>query len=173
MKVKLLMAAVVAAVMALASCGDSEEEDDLIIDWSPIEVRFYVVDDDAKTNYVNENFNDIIYTTTLSYKGKTYSVEKKTLSKDYMPIFYGLRIDSTDLNNLCFYFGELDGGDNYDDDFVIKFADGTSDVIHFRRVHKGGLNVDDSWTLNGESNSGRVFYLNRQEKDGKLAKIEE
>jgi len=141
--------------------------DDMIIDWYPIEVEFFVENLDESVNYVNGNFNDIIHTTTLTYKGETYSVEDKKLSKDYMPFFEGLVIDSIDTQKKYFRFGELDGSDNFDDDFVINFADGTSDVIHFKRVHKGGLNVDDSWTLNGEAHSGRFFYLKHEFADDK------
>jgi hypothetical protein len=178
MKLKFFLAALTAAAMLISSCGDDDEKDDpigvvpddldfMIIDWYPIEVEFFVENLDESVNYVNGNFNDIIHTTTLTYKGETYSVEDKKLSKDYMPIFEGLVIDSIDTQKKFFRFGELSGSANYDDDFVINFADGTSDVIHFKRVHKGGLNVDDSWTLNGEAHSGRFFYLKHEFADDK------
>ncbi len=163
MKHKFFLAALTAAAMLLPSCGDDDEKDDhyngMMTDWYPIEVKFFVENLDESVNYVNDNFNDIIHSTTLTYQGKTYSVEGQKISKTYMPFFKGLVIDSTDTQKKFFRFGELSGSANYDDDFVINFTDGTSDVIHFKRVHKGGLDVDDSWTLNGEAHSDGFFYL--------------
>ena len=171
-----------------ASCGDDEDNDNkatrngnddnaeiiegdgMIIDWSPIILRFHVVDPKHQTNFVAENYDDIIHTTTLTYKGKTYSVEKK-ISKDYMPFFHGLCIESSAVDQPYFYFGELDGSDNFDDDFVITFADGSTETIHFKRVHKGGLNVDDTWSLNGEEHNGGSFVIYREKQDdGSIAK---
>lgn len=153
--------------LMFASC---DNEDDLMIDWNPIEVKFFVVSYGLHTNYVENNFNDIIHTTTLTYQGKTYSI-KKSLSKDYMPDFKGLCIDSTAISQPYFYFGELDGSKDYDDDFVIDFADGSKDVIHFKRKHKGGTKVKDTWTLNGKEHDGNPFILYRQEQDGKLVNL--
>ena len=175
--------------LMLASCGDDDEKEDgndevvksgnndeiiddggMIIDWSPIILRFHVVNPNHKTNFVSENYNDIIHTTTLTYKGKTYSVAKK-ISKAYMPFFDGLCIDSSAVDQPFFYFGELDGSYNFDDDFVITFADGSTETIHFKRVHKGGLNVDDTWSLNGEKHNGGSFIIYREKQDdGSLAK---
>lgn len=160
-----------------ASCGDDDKEDDeiiegngLIIDWYPITLQIHVIDPKRQINFVSDNYNDIIHTTTLTYKGKTYSVEKK-ISKAYMPFFEGLTIDSSAVDQPFFYFGELDGAEDFDDDFVITFADGSSETIHFKRVHKGGLKVDDTWTLNGEKHNGGSFIIYREKQaDGTLAK---
>ena len=169
---KILFAMFTALSLMFASCGDDDEEkeDDLIIDWSPIKVKFFVVSYGQQINYVANNFNDIIHTTTLTYRGKTYSIEK-SLSKFYAPNFQGLHIDSTAVWQPFFCFGELDGSNDYDDDFVIDFADGSKDVIHFTRKHMGGLKVKDTWTLNGKERNGDSFILYRQEQDGKLVSL--
>ena len=170
MKLKSFLATLTAAVMLMSSCGDDDEKDapiGMVTDWAPIIINFSVENLDGSVNYVNDNFNDIIHTTTLTYKDKTYSVEENKLSKTYMPFFDGLIIVSTDTQEKYFRFGELDGSEDFDDDFVINFADGSSDVIHFKRVHKGGLNVDDSWTLNGKASSDRIFCLKHEFADGK------
>ena len=168
MKKKFLVLASAISLM-FAAC-DKGKDDNLIVDWSPIELRFFVVDYGQRTNYVADNYNDIIHTTTLTYKGKTYSVGQ-TLSKDYMPHFQGLYVDSTALEKPFFCFGELDGAENYDDDFIITFADGTSDVVHFKRVHKGDTEVKDTWILNGKERSRGEFILYRQEDNGKLINL--
>lgn len=167
---KKVLFAVLAALL-LVSCKDDEENGGLIVDWNPIEVKFYVADYGLRTNYVSLNYNDMIYTTTLTYRGKTYSVEK-SLTKDYMPTFKGLHVDSSAINQPYFCFGELDGADNYDDDFIITFADGSTDTIHFKRVHKRDLNVEDSWTLNGKKRDGDYIILYRQkQEDGSLVNL--
>ena len=89
-----------------------------------------------------------------------------------MPTFKGLHVDSSAINQPYFCFGELDGADNYDDDFIITFADGSTDTIHFKRVHKSGLNVEDSWTLNGKKRDGNYIILYRQQQeDGSLVNL--
>ncbi|MBQ3657569.1 MAG: hypothetical protein II956_12085 [Bacteroidales bacterium] len=156
--------------LMFSACDKGEDDNNLIVDWSPIELRFFVVDYGQRTNYVADNYNDIIHTTTLTYRGKTYSVGQ-TLSKYYMPDFKGFYVDSTALEKPFFCFGELDGAENYDDDFIITFADGTSDTVHFKRVHKGVKDVKDTWILNGKERSRGEFILYRQEQDGKLINL--
>lgn len=170
MKIKTLMAAIAASLLILSSCNKNEEDDDLIVDWNPIELKFFVVEYGLKTNYVADNYNDIIHTTTLTYQGKTYKVER-SLSKDYMPHFKGLYVDSSAIDKPYFCFGELDGADNYDDDFIINFADGSADTVHFKRVHKGALDVKDTWILNGNEQQNGEFILRRECQDGKLVKL--
>ena len=80
MKIKTLMAAIAASLLIFSSCNKNEEDDDPIVDWSPIKLKFFVVEYGLKTNYVADNYNDIIHTTSLTYKGKTYKVEQ-SLSK--------------------------------------------------------------------------------------------
>ncbi len=77
-----------------------------------------------------DNYNDIIHTTSLTYKGKTYKVEQSLL-KAYMPHFKGLFVDSSAIDRSYFCFGELDGADNFDDDFIINFEDGSADTVDF------------------------------------------
>lgn len=168
MKIKTLMASLAASLLFVASCRNNNEED-IVVDWAAINIKFYVVDYGLKTNYVADNFNDIIYTTSLTYQDKTYKVER-SLTKDYMPHFKGLYVDSSAIEKPYFCFGELDGAKNYDNDFIINFADGSADTIHFKRVHKGELNVNDTWTLNGKEHSNNEFILYRSCKDGKLIK---
>lgn len=168
---KVFFAAFAALSMMFASCNDDNGGDDLIIDWSPINVKFYVADYGLHTNYVSINYNDIIHTTSLNYQGKTYSVEK-SLSKYYMPHFKGLHIDSSAINQPYFCFGQLDGAENYDDDFIITFADGTTDTIHFKRVHQGGTKVSDTWLHNGKECDGNYIILYRQQQeDGSLVNL--
>ena len=189
---KLLFAMIASLSLILASCNDDDDKNDdkkatgidnnseddrdphdfndMVIDYAPIIIRFHVVDPTHQTNFVSDNYNDIIHTTTLTYQGKTYSVENK-ISKYYMPFFDGLTFDSSAVDQPFFSFGELDGGDNFDDDFVITFADGSTETIHFKRVHKGGLSIDDTWTLNGEKCYGGSFIIYREKQDdGSIAK---
>lgn len=170
MKIKTLMAAITASLLIFSSCNKNEEDDDLIVDWSPIKLKFFVVEYGLKTNYVADNYNDIIHTTSLTYQGKTYKVER-SLSKDYMPHFKGLYVDSSAIERPYLCFGELDGAKNYDDDFIINFSDGSADTVHFKRVHKGELDVRDTWILNGNEQTNCEFILRRECQDGKLVKL--
>lgn len=169
---KVLLTVAAAAMLTAVSCNKNEEDEDFgVIDWYPITVSFFVVDYGQYTNFVADNYNDIVNTTTLTYQGKDYKVGQ-TLQKYYMPFFEGLHVDSSATKKPFFCFGELDGAHNYDDDFIISFADGSADTVHFKRVHKGGLKVDDTWYLNGEKHSGSEFILFRQrDENGKLKKL--
>jgi len=192
---KLLLAMFATLSLMLASCGDDDDDtkatiinnnsepddthtdgNDIIVDYAPIVIRFQVVDKKNKFNFIDKNYNDIIHTTTLTYRGKTYSVgqtfedgqipkEGRTLSKAYMPFFDGLYIDNTAMDRPFFGFGELEGAENYDDDFIINFADGTADTIHFKRKFNWSQPIVDTWTLNGKEHSGGTFCLYREKND--------
>ena len=44
--------------------------------------------------------------------------------------------------------------------------------IHFKRVHKRDLIVEDSWTLNGKKRDGNYIILYRQQQeDGSLVNL--
>jgi hypothetical protein len=174
MKLKSFLVVLTAVVMLLPSCNDSflkedVEEPYICVDWGSIVLKIFVVDYNWRTNYVANNYNDIVHTITLTYNGKNYSV-KDILNVDSTFSYDGFGVDSTATEQPFFYFGELDGYRDYDDDFVIHFADGTCDSIHFKRVHTSRLEVDDKWTLNGEEYGEPVFYLCRTCQNGELVR---
>ncbi len=41
MKIKTLMAAIAASLLIFSSCNKNEEDDDLIVDWNPIKLKFF------------------------------------------------------------------------------------------------------------------------------------
>ncbi len=140
--------------------GKDQKEDfrnDLIIDWYPIVFHFRAQ---------NSNGDDLLDSTSANFAADGLSIEFKgrvetfklqsSLSKAYMPYYDGIKLRQYEYEGRPHFgeyyieLGEFDGADNFDDDFIVTWKDGSKDVVHFKRVHKGGLDVDDSWTYNGK-----------------------
>lgn len=152
MKLKnFILGAIAASTLSMMACNDNEGGEVYEYDYYPIVLNVYVTDSSETHNFFAENINDYASKTILNYRDKNFVLNG--LSKTYMPHFRGLFVDTTDkVPHLV--FGELDGAREYDDNFVLSFPDGTSDTIHLKRVHNGGMNVVDQWTLNGKEFDG-------------------
>ncbi|MBQ0024690.1 MAG: hypothetical protein KBT00_03060 [Bacteroidales bacterium] len=132
-------------ILAVLLCAGCAKE----VDWYPVTVSFYIVDsegndllDPASESFIGDDIS-------LSYKGNEYVYSIPT--KTYLPVFYGLIIEKDNLvGKYCARFGELDGADNYDDDFIIRFPDGTSRTLHYdRRVNCLTVSARQKWFLDG------------------------
>ena len=78
-----------------------------------------------------------------------------------MPTMYGLQLDTvrTDGNALCrLLFGEIDGGADMNEDLVINWGNGTTDVINYQcsKHNERKLSCKREWKVNGKKFGGEV-----------------
>lgn len=140
------------------SCSENE---DMIYDFAPIELKVYVstvdgsnlLDNKIEGNLLNNSIK-IIHNGT-AYDLDIESTEKeKPATKAYLPIFHGLKLQ-TDINgNPYLYIGEFDGAADYENEIVtVDWGDGTYNTITFdSRV---------SWRKS-EPVIHRFFYLDKE-----------
>lgn len=152
---KALLAALTAALLPfVAACSD---EDDLIIDYAPINFYFEIVDASGNDllnpdseGCFGENF-------TLEYEGQSYDCvwEAPAMPESRMwPAFFnGLFYDYSGhylKGTHRLVFGDFYGGDNYDIDMAFIEPDGTKHSMHYyRRVKK--LDVKEKLTFDGQT----------------------
>ena len=138
---------------------------DIIVDWTPVEIYIYATDSDGKS-IIQPDMPGM----TLTFKGETYTVKdwndrfKNIQTKAYLAILYGLyaqpSLTGEDPTQYRLYFGEIDGAADMDEDIILKWPDGSTDTIHYHcSNHKEGRNpkCDRSWKLNGKKHQGGTF----------------
>ena len=176
MKKYLLVLTALAALFAVSACNkddrDGEDpEDNLIIDWSPVDIYIDALDADG-----NSIISPEMPGMTLTFQGVTYTVQDWShrwdiysphdcQTKEYLAILAGLfaqPYDGGGVTKYRLYFGEIDGADDMDEDIVLQWPDGSRDVIHYYcGNHHYGKNFgcDRSWKLNGEKHDGPLFVF--------------
>lgn len=151
-----------------ATCDDCNNDE--ITDYSPIIFRIQVVDKQGATRLDTLAPNYIGILPTLTYKGETYScsAQKHHLPlnssalrkpKYYLPSFWGFRnLVSPNDGSRYLYFGELDGANDYNDDLILNWADGSQDIIHYKRkVTCSG--IKEECTLNGKKTNRSITIV--------------
>lgn len=159
-----LLAVFTAALLPfLTACSD---DDDLIIDYYPVNFYFEIVDASGNDllnpdteGCFGENF-------AFEYKGEVYECDWQAPSMPesrMLPArFNGLFYDYSDHHlkgTHRMVFGELYGGDNYDIDMAFIEPDGTKHSMHYyRRVKK--LDVKEKLTFDGKTvKDGRTIRI--------------
>ena len=151
-------------LMSVSACDDNEGR---IVDWAPVSISLTVTDSNNGSDLLNpQNNSNILDGTSLTFKEKTYEVSYDFInhfegSKAYMPTMYGLQFDTvrTNGNVLCrLLFGEIDGGADMDEDLVINWGDGTTDVINYKcsNHNERKLSCKREWKVNGKKIGGEV-----------------
>ena len=146
MKKQLLWALIALLTFTLSSCDKDDTPDQIAeVTWYPIEIEIFVQNKDGVDllNYETAYYvgNDF----TLTYNGKVYRMELEA-SNVNPKLIWG----KNNVKNRCIaYFGELEGDKEYNDDFILTWKDGTTDVIHFNRKIKDVLDTEDQWLFNG------------------------
>lgn len=142
-----------------------------IIDWGPINVEVSIQDASGKD--LLDPFDSAFagYEVDIEHRGETYHLDsawvKKYMDfigrdqsgKYYMPTFFGWVLSGNPTTGYYLCYGELDGDSDFDDDFVVKFSDGRSETIHFKRKHRGQTHVKDTWKLNGKEVSDNCCHM--------------
>lgn len=137
-----------------------------IVDWTPVDLYIYA--EDANGNSI---VSPDMPGMKLTFKGETFTVRDKDQVMDsmrtraYMATLFGLcaeRYSETDSTAYRLYFGEIDGAADMDEDIVLNWPDGSTDVIHYHcSDHREGKNpkCNRSWKLNGQKHAGTVFHF--------------
>lgn len=149
--------------------GCDKEEEGKIIDWYPVNLYIKVTDAQGTDLLNPDNPNNMIEGTTITFKGKTYEASRecydsdpafrpqKMMTRMYMPTMYGLQL--FEFGDFRLKFGEIDGGDDMDEDLVVTLPDGTTGTIHYHcsdhNYSKGGCKR--SWKFNGKKHEGNIF----------------
>lgn len=151
MRHKLLFLTFLAGILLLSGCGG------YIVDYYP--VTLYVRVMDANWNNLLDPDSEHFIGTDISikYNGKIEHLKPLESTKNIPATYNGLELIQKD-GVYMLAFGELDGEDKYDDDFVIKWPDGSTDTIHYKRRFgsKRKIEVREVWKLNGKETSNPV-----------------
>lgn len=133
-------------LLACTSC-------DKIIDWAPIDLRIYVQDTSGKDLLDPENDNTWAEGTTLTFQGNESLLELNDTpqTKDLPAVYEGFRIEK-DGDRYLMVYGEIYGGNTYrNEEFIIRWPDGTEDIISLtRRMNNIKVSAKNIWKLNGE-----------------------
>ena len=155
---KRILTAIIIAVIALSanSCR--------IIDYTPINLRVQVQDNEGKDLLDPANDNSWLLGTTITFRGIIVELDETNITvpetKEYGPVEYqGFRLEKmSDCWELV--FGEFDGGDEYDDTIFISWPDKKYSVIDYsRKINSMSGNVKQTWTLNGKECNNPVVIV--------------
>ena len=160
----------------MVSCVDSIKEilgpDEIIADWSPVELLFEVHDADGNDLLDPALAGRLISETTITFQGKTYGVgstcletghiwDAKPETRYYLPSMKGLQLikksflyPKVDEDGYALYFGEIDGAEDMDEDPLIQWPDAKKTIIHYHcsdhKVSKKGITVNRWFSLDGK-----------------------
>lgn len=146
----LLQLSAITIPLALTTACDNEKEN-VIFDYTPV-VLTLQMPDQAGQEWLKGLFNDAQKreATTLSFRGQTYPLQiAPRPMRYYLPSFQGFQLQSSKDGQLYLTFGELDGADSYNEHFLLRWYDGTSDDIHLYRL-VNQTKVEERWRLNGQ-----------------------
>ncbi len=148
--------------LMLCSFSCSESEDFVIRDFSPIEMKMYVMNEEGY-NLLDENTENNLLGNAIKAinNGAAYYLDTSTVEEEKEPVsralhatFYGLKLmkDRDGQPYVC--FGEFDGARNFDNEIItLDWGDGTYNTVTFdSRV---------SWQKS-EPIIHRYFYLDKE-----------
>ena len=139
---KYLLIAVVALSAAMSACTvKNEAKPDSSVQWDPLSMKIFIKDtnsfdllDTTSENYAGDQL-------TVKFKNKQYKINyPKSSDFAYEEL---LLVKSTDSARYCVHFNEIDGSQNYDDDFLVTWKvktkgegqpSATQTIIHMRHI---------------------------------------
>lgn len=128
------------------------------VDWYPVELMVYVQDQNGTDMLDPDGPGCIAEGTSVNFFGSIFSEPFDT--KAYSATLYGYCFRENQYGHYL-YFGEIDGGGDYDEDIVITWGDGSVDTIHYlcrnHLVSSSDITCERSWTLNGMPTSNPVI----------------
>lgn len=162
-QIKLLWMVLFAAVVSLSlnSCDDDEP---VISDAAPVILTVYVMDNDGNSlldsDYQNNQIGKL--DGLLTYKGKTGNIiwhtpgmndiwswnDENSMTRYYLPFFYGVWYETTKDNKGCLQIGEFDGATSWSENFTLEFPE-YNKKYDFEMKYKG-MGNNPSLKVNGE-----------------------
>lgn len=173
MKKHLFAAVAVIGTLLMAGCDKEPIEEPIkdrwIIDWAPVNLNIEAVDASG-----NSIISPEMPGMTATFKGETYTVKEfiepygivrnDIPTKAYFAQIKGLlarkyaEVEGKPVYRLI--FGEIDGAKDMDEDIVLKWPDGSQDIIHYHcsdHTHQPPITCNRWFTLNGKDHEGNTF----------------
>ena len=140
------------AVGYLVVNQESAEEPELMWEYYPFYLSFYVYDEQGNNLVERMSKAELEKALTVSVWGSEYTFEdgKSQPTRYWPPQWTGL-IREIDYDNVAYLrFGEFEGGGFFrDEEVVLKWSDGSTDTILFSsHIEKAG-EIESSYSLNG------------------------
>ena len=146
------------------ACGD---DSGWIVDWTPVCVSITATDMNGNDLLDPASNSCILEGTTLTFQEETYEVSYDFMNrfegaKAYMPRMYGLQLDTlrtADEVRYMLFFGEIDGAKDMNEDIVINWGNGTTDIINYHcwKHNERKLSCKREWKVNGKKVDGNKF----------------
>ncbi|MBP5302265.1 MAG: hypothetical protein J6Y88_03350, partial [Bacteroidales bacterium] len=134
---------------------------DIIVDWYPVNIYIEAYDSDGQS-IISPDMPGM----SLTFQGTTYTVtEDPFATRAINAVMWGLIArEFTDGEEPVYklVFGEINGALDMDEDLVLQWPDGTSDVIHYHcsdHVITPEITCTRTWKLNGEDHDGNTFVF--------------
>ena len=156
---RLLLFLLIVISSVVTSCENMQVDADA----APVTLEIFVKDAEGNNllDYGWLDGRNVIAT----FKGETYELQKDALTRAYMPQFYGFKVMSRDLGPFL-YFGELDGTDDMNDEFVINWGDGTFDTIAIyndcRTKANGAYDIKRHYVVNGVKTESHRITITKE-----------
>ncbi len=153
---RLLYTLLLVLILALGGCSIGK-----IVDWYPVNLIIYVQDEEGSDLLNPRNKNFLATKVEAEWLGKIYTYDHtEVMTRDYMPNFYGLELSVDDRGRYRLCFGELGGDVERNDDLTLRWADGTTDVIHYKnKVYELFVEAVRTYKLNGEKCSNPIVII--------------
>ncbi len=120
-----------------------------IIDWYPVEFKFYVEDNSGNDLLDPESDRYIGKGAKAEWRGEEYELSPETKALDVR--FHGFVLKKDNEGKHYAYFGELGGGHNYNDELTLTWADCSTDILLYkRRINSMTVNANEKRKLNGK-----------------------
>lgn len=153
--------------LALAILVTSCRDDNYDIQWSPVEL-ILLVSDRSGNDLVRPNMENV----TMVYRDSLYQlsqgIEESVITESGYSIQDGLHLYACQLKDkngnshkYCICFGEFSNTSEIDDDMVLTWTDGSTDVIHLKTRHRGGPwpKRIETWMLNGKECEAPILIV--------------
>lgn len=173
MKKYLFALTAVAVTLLMAGCNKELIEEPIkerwIIDWVPVNLNIEAVDASG-----NSIISPEMPGMTATFKGETYTVKEyiepygivrnDIPTKAYYARMKGLlarkydEVEGKPVYRLV--FGEFDGAEDMDEDIVLKWPDGSQDVIQYHcsdHTNRPPITCNRWFKLNGKDHEGNTF----------------
>ncbi len=149
-----------AAIVVMCGCrADMIVDDDMVVDWYPVDIMIYVKDADGNDLLNSDNENFLGTKVEAEWLDKLYTYTHPQ-TKMYMPMWNGLTLRRNNKGRYYLVLGELAGNEEYDDDLTLRWPDGSQDVIHYKnRVNHITIDATRTFLLNGEKCDNPVVIV--------------
>lgn len=140
---------------AFNSCQKENNEEEVIIDWYPLEVTINLKNQKGENLANPQSQVFFAKNAKANFQGKDYQITYSLQKAYYAPTEFYITQEG---ENSKIVFGEIMGHREYDDDITITWGNGTKDIIHLKRkINRKKIDADNIWSYNGKSIGSENF----------------